>query len=189
MAFVRELHDRHQRHEFGSLPIVVVSAAVDRGRKELNGAAVSVVDWLGKPIDEVRLQKAVAEAVKLSGGKRRVLHVEDDADIARILSTSLEGVVEVDVAATLKQAHVCLDQNEYALVILDIGLPDGSGLDLLPRLGLLQPIPILVFSAQEVCVQDSRQVSAAFVKSSVDIDSLARAIRDHIAVGDQTLLK
>ncbi len=185
VAFVRELHERP---ESLALPIVVVSAVVERGRKELNDAAVSVLDWLEKPIDEARLLQAVAEAVKLSKGKLKVLHVEDDADIASIVSTLLEGVVEVDVAATLKQAHVCLDQNEYALVILDIGLPDGSGLDLLPRLGQLKPpIPILVFSAQEVNVQDYRQVSAVFVKSRVDIDSLACAIRAHIAARDRDL--
>jgi len=145
---------------------------------------VSSSDFVKIPLSNL----AKAEAVKLSGGKRKVLHVEDDADIARILSTLLEGVAEVDVAATLKQAHVCLDQNEYALVILDIGLPDGSGLDLLPRLGQLQPpIPILVFSSQEVNAQDYRQVSAAGVQSRVDVNTLARAIRAHIAARDQAV--
>ena len=110
-------------------------------------------------------------------------------NICIVLHMQHPALAEVDVAATLKQAHVCLDQNEYALVILDIDLPDGSGLDLLPRLSQLQPIPILVFSAQEVSVQDYHQVSAAFVKSSFDVDSLARAIRDHIAARDQAVLK
>ncbi|MEK6662739.1 MAG: PAS domain S-box protein [Pseudomonadota bacterium] len=187
MSFVRELRERP---ESVLLPIVMVSAVVEHGRKELNGAAVSVLDWLEKPIDEERLLKAVAEAVKVSGGKRRVLHVEDDADIARILSAMLEGVAEVELASTLKQAHACLDSNDYALVILDISLPDGSGLGLLPRLGQIRPpIPILVFSAQELNLHDSQQGSATFMKSRTDIDSLVRVIRTNLAACDKDFVK
>lgn len=185
MTFVRELRERPESF---SLPIVVVSAVVEQGRKELNSADISVVDWLGKPIDEERLLHAVAEAVKVSGGTRRVLHVEDDADIAQILSAMLEGVAEVEVASTLQQANACLDANDYALVILDIGLPDGSGLDLLPRLGLIKPpVPILVFSVQELNPRDSQRVAGAFVKSRTDIDSLAQVIRSKIAARNPQL--
>lgn len=178
ISFVRELRAQSAT---SNLPVVVVSAVSERGRLELNGAAVSVLDWLEKPIDEPRLLKAVALAVNKRGNGRKVLHVEDDPDIARILGAMLEGVAEVDVAATLQEANACLDQNSYSLVILDIGLPDGSGLDLLPRLSRVQPpLPVLVFSAQELDPEMHAQVSAAFIKSRTDVDSLVRTIRDCI---------
>ena len=184
ISFVRELRAQSAT---SNLPVVVVSAVSERGRLELNGAAVSVLDWLEKPIDETRLLRAVALAVNKRGDGRKVLHVEDDPDIARILGVMLEGVAEVDVAATLQQANACLDQNSYTLVILDIGLPDGSGLDLLPRLSRAQPpLPVLVFSAQELDPEMHAQVSAAFVKSRTDVDSLVRTIRDSFPAANVT---
>jgi len=39
----------------------------------------------------------------------------------------------VELARTRQQAGVAADRARFDLVILDIGLPDGSGLDLLPR--------------------------------------------------------
>ncbi len=179
LAFVEELR---QRPETAALPIVVVSAVVEFGPKELNGAAVMVLDWLGKPIDEERLLAAVADAVKKSGGKRRVLHVEDDVDITRVLRAMLEGVAEVDFAPTLNAAHVCLSSVEYAMVILDIGLPDGSGLELLPRLAQQYPsLPVLIFSGQEFDKNEYGHVLASYVKSRSDTEDMVRVIQNHFS--------
>lgn len=175
--FLRQLRSSP---ETASLPVIVVSAVADGGRKQLENAAVStVLDWLEKPIDEERLLQAVSRAVKSGPRKgRRVLHVEDDPDIARIVRVMLEGVADIDLADSLEAARERLGTGDYALVILDIGLPDGSGLDLLPALNAAEPpIPVLVFSAQEVDDDVRTRVSAAFVKSRTDEASLVRAIR------------
>lgn len=166
--------------ETASLPVVVVSAVADGGRKQLKNSAVSsVLDWLEKPIDQERLMQAVSRAVKTGPRKgRRILHVEDDPDIARIVHAILAGVADVDLANTLAAARERLDTGDYSLVILDIGLPDGSGLDLLPALNAAEPpIPVLVFSAQELDEDIRTQVAAAFVKSRTDEASLVRAVR------------
>jgi len=61
----------------------------------------------------------------------RLLVVEDDVALARVVA---RGLVEeghaVDAAATAAGADQLLFENDYDLVILDIGLPDGDGLDL-----------------------------------------------------------
>ncbi|MBT9591486.1 MAG: PAS domain S-box protein [Thiobacillus sp.] len=169
--------------ETAALPVIVVSAVADEGRKLLENAAVlSVLDWLEKPIDEPRLLQAVSRAVKSGPRKgRRVLHVEDDLDIAAIVRAMLEGVADIELADSLDAARDRLGMGDYSLVILDIGLPDGSGLDLLPLLNAAEPpIPVLVFSAQEVDEDIRIQVSAAFVKSRTDEKSLVRAIRSSL---------
>ena len=177
ISFLRQLRSRP---DTASLPVIVVSAVADGGRKQLEHAAVSsVLDWLDKPIDETRLMHAVSRAVKAGPRKgRRILHVEDDLDIARIVRTLLEGVAEVDLANSLATARECLDTGRYSLTILDIGLPDGSGLDLLPALNVADPpIPVIIFSAQELDEEIRAQVTAAFVKSRTDEASLVRAVR------------
>lgn len=59
-----------------------------------------------------------------------VLLVEDDKTIADGLSYSLkqEGY-QLDIAFSVAQAKHFLSQKTYALVLLDIGLPDGNGYD------------------------------------------------------------
>lgn len=172
-----------------ALPVIVVSAVADQGRKKLDSTTVStVLDWMEKPIDEQRLLQAVSHAVKSGPRKgRRVLHVEDDLDIVRVVRAMLEGVADIDHAGSLAAAREQISHGDYSLVILDIGLPDGSGLSLLPLLSDIEPpIPVLVFSAQELGENERVGISAAFVKSRTNEASLVRAIRaslEDVAMG------
>ena len=64
----------------------------------------------------------------------RLLVIEDTPDLADALVRHLraEGHA-VDHAATADEAAAALRVADYAAVLLDLGLPDGSGLDLLRR--------------------------------------------------------
>jgi two-component system KDP operon response regulator KdpE len=77
------------------------------------------------------------------------LIVEDDAQLRRFLSASLTGhgfrVIE---SATLTDAHARAVQEVPALIILDLGLPDGDGIDLVRRLREWSRMPIVVLSAR-----------------------------------------
>ncbi|RTQ99623.1 response regulator [Halomonas nitroreducens] len=74
----------------------------------------------------------------------KLLLLEDDDLLGESLAETLsdEGY-RVDTATRLRVADSLMATEEYALVILDIGLPDGSGLDLLERWrerGYRQPV-------------------------------------------------
>ncbi|WP_295997596.1 response regulator, partial [Rugamonas sp.] len=61
----------------------------------------------------------------------RVLVVDDEADLRELLEiTLLKMGLDVDSAETLKQARALLQQHDYALVLTDMRLPDGLGLEL-----------------------------------------------------------
>ncbi len=76
----------------------------------------------------------------------RILLVEDD-DVLRdgiVVGLGLHGF-EVDAVATLADARA-VTIADFAGVVLDIGLPDGSGLDLLAawrRTGIRTPVVML----------------------------------------------
>ncbi|OWU85013.1 LuxR family transcriptional regulator [Oceanicola sp. 22II-s10i] len=64
---------------------------------------------------------------------KRVLIVEDITETRDWLSDLVRGAfgaVEIDTAGLLRQARGFL-RNDYDLALIDLGLPDGSGLDLL----------------------------------------------------------
>ncbi len=77
------------------------------------------------------------------------LLVEDDVPIRRFVRMALEGegwsVVEAD---TLRQGLVDAGTHQPALVILDLGLPDGDGVDLLRGLRTWSSVPVIVLSAR-----------------------------------------
>jgi two-component system, OmpR family, KDP operon response regulator KdpE len=77
------------------------------------------------------------------------LIVEDDAPIRRFVRMALEAehwtVVE---AETLRQGLIDAGTQRPELVILDLGLPDGDGVDLLRDLRGWSTVPVIVLSAR-----------------------------------------
>jgi PAS domain S-box-containing protein len=168
-----------QRPDGRALPVIVVSAIADQGKVQLNGDAVGVVDWLDKPIDQLRLREALRQALRSSDRPARILHVEDDHDIVRVVSAVMGDEAQIIPARTLAEARATLaaDAN-FALVIVDVGLPDGSGLDLLGELRHLpKPPPVLIFSASDYDAGTARQVAASLVKSRTENRELHETIR------------
>ena len=61
--------------------------------------------------------------------------LEDDATLGRGISMALAGPERaVTLAGSLAEARAALADGRFALLILDVNLPDGSGLDLLRQL-------------------------------------------------------
>ncbi len=80
----------------------------------------------------------------------RILLVEDDPAIARTVSYALEreGLANTH-SLLLQDARAQLAGTRFDLLVLDLGLPDGSGLDLLRELRQTgNHLPVLVLSAQ-----------------------------------------
>lgn len=177
---IEVIRDLKRKGGATDVPIVVVSAKAEMARRALEGSAVEVADWLNKPIDKDRLISSVKAAVTSSAEKRPVLlHVEDDTDIQSVVSLMVRDFADVVSVPTLEEAKTVVRQRNVDLVILDLALPDGSGLDLLPELGSggRRPVPVLVFSSHEVGPKAARSVDAALVKSRVSQGELLRTIR------------
>lgn len=81
----------------------------------------------------------------------RVLLIEDNLRLSTLVRRGLENEdFTVDGVGTLSDAEAALDTAPYDVVILDLGLPDGDGLDLLRdmRAGGSH-IPVLVLTARD----------------------------------------
>jgi two-component system, OmpR family, response regulator len=65
----------------------------------------------------------------------RTLVVDDDPRVALLVRRALEADAHaVDVAGSIRAAHEFLGGPDYDLAVLDVELPDGSGLELLRRI-------------------------------------------------------
>jgi DNA-binding response OmpR family regulator len=80
----------------------------------------------------------------------RVLVVEDDADIAHLLDRELRGLGHtVDLVGLANDALLAQRTADYALIVIDLGLPDMDGLELLRELRRRSvETPILVLTAR-----------------------------------------
>ena len=84
----------------------------------------------------------------------RILLVEDDPELAEVVALGLRNEsYAVDVAATLAAAEDLLTTTSYDVACVDLGLPDGDGLDLVRRTGadrhLRRPRRCLVLTARD----------------------------------------
>ena len=78
-----------------------------------------------------------------------ILVVEDEPNIRRFVRTALESeACEVLEASHCQQALKLLKQQRFDLLLLDLGLPDGDGLNLISKLRTWSKLPILVLSAR-----------------------------------------
>ena len=79
-----------------------------------------------------------------------ILFVEDDATIAMGVAYSLkQDGFEVGLAYRLEEARSLLRQGPVDLVLLDLGLPDGSGYTLCQEIRAAGDTPIIILSARD----------------------------------------
>jgi len=176
ISLIRELRSRRETEK---LPIVVVSVKAVEGRKELNGDAFTVLNWISKPINQSQLVSSLQQVLEtVSAGRSKVLHIEDDPDIYSVVHAIVGEFADLDNARNLADARRMLDSTRYDLVILDLSLPDGMGTELLPYLNAASPpVPVLVFSAQELGQDEVKKVQSALVKSRTDNGQLLDIIK------------
>ncbi|MBD3657146.1 response regulator transcription factor [Marinobacter sp.] len=80
----------------------------------------------------------------------RLLLVEDDRLLADGLARQLEKAgFSVDITSMVREAVMLGEQEDYRAVVLDLGLPDGSGLDVLRKWRANQiNLPVLILTAR-----------------------------------------
>lgn len=178
LEIIRQLREQPQTV---NLPILVISAKMEQGRMALNGHA-NHIEWLAKPIDQHRLIEIVGNQLSLHEHHRpRLLHIEDDDDLQIVISAMLIDHFDFKVAKSLAEGRYWLKNDVFDLVLLDIGLPDGSGWTLLPDIHQYQPkAKVMVLSGMDMAQHEIDQVEDVLLKSRIDREELLHRIEQAI---------
>lgn len=175
LQLITELRSRRATR---ALPVIVVTAGT-RGKLDAAVGALHLADWLQKPIDPQRLLDSIRTVLARPRNCRaRIMHVEDDVSLTQLVQSLLDGEAEVVVAHSLAQARTAVSDGEYDLVVLDLTLGDGNGLELLPLLGRngSRP-PVILYSATQTSREISDLVEVALVKSRDSVEDLLVSVR------------
>lgn len=115
----------------------------------------------------------------MSLANRQIVAIDDSDAILTFLRISLEALgADFRGAATASGGLALCEKIKPDLVILDLGLPDKEGLDILPRLKRLRrdyPLPVIVLTVrkeQETMRQAKRLGANAYVTKPFVMDDL-----------------
>lgn len=123
----------------------------------------------------------MAPEPEVSPKKVRVLHVDDDPDIRLMISASLQEFgYFVATAGSNAEALRLVEEVKFDLFILDVRLPDGSGVELCRKVHELQPkTPVLYYSAYASDEEQKAALSVcgdAYLKKPISMRKLEQTI-------------
>ena len=82
---------------------------------------------------------------------QKTLLLEDDAALGSGIQLALQSqTMQITLCTTLKQARRALSLSPFDLLILDVNLPDGSGLELLRQLRKSRDVPVILLTANDM---------------------------------------
>lgn len=81
----------------------------------------------------------------------KILLLEDDTALGRGIQMALQGdAVQIKLCRTLAQGREETARDDYCLLILDVNLPDGSGLELLRQVRQGSSVPVILLTANDL---------------------------------------
>lgn len=112
-----------------------------------------------------------------------ILIVEDNAFIGKSIFNAVKnvkGIGDVCLTETIEEALSFVNKSNFELVILDLNLPDGNGLEVLKKLKEKQiETKIFIFSTsielKRICLKHG---ALAFFDKATDFDKLIQTIKN-----------
>ena len=129
-------------------------------------------------------RRAAEESRRATPAPARILVVEDQEDVRRMLATALQiDGHQVEEASSARDALSCLQRSRYDLVLTDYAMPGGTGTWMLREAGqqgLMEGTMALIITAHP----DVREVTdIEVVTKPLDLDRFLEQVRSILAMG------
>jgi DNA-binding NtrC family response regulator len=123
-------------------------------------------------------------------GESRIIIIDDDESIRKILVTILEEEgYEVDTASTGKEAIQKTNERVYNLALIDMRLPDIEGIDLLLKIKDTTPrmrkIIITGYPTIQNAMEAVNRQADAFILKPFDMEKTLQTIREQLKKQDE----
>lgn len=80
-----------------------------------------------------------------------ILLLEDDFSLSEGIKLALQSEdVKIRICHSIKEAETALSDSDFSLLILDINLPDGNGLELLKNIRQSSKVPVIMLTANDM---------------------------------------
>jgi len=141
------------------IPVHIISAK----ERSLEPIREGAVEYLMKPVAKEDLEEAFNRIENFVNRKiKNLLIIEDNENSRKAMRILIgNGDVKCFEAGTGSEALVLYQQNHIDCVILDIGLPDMSGFDLIHKLENIQGHsipPIIVYTGKELTKEENNEL-------------------------------
>jgi len=118
--------------------------------------------WVSQSPNDETLLNELARVLSSPGEKARILVVEDDVDLARVIGAVFaKDGIEVMLVHTRQAALDACVSFKPQLLVLDLSLPDGDGFNVVDWLRQhedLAHLPLVVYSAREIAQAERTQL-------------------------------
>ncbi|MFN2238953.1 MAG: HAMP domain-containing protein [Thermoanaerobaculia bacterium] len=160
-------HDRETRH----IPVHIITAHDQTPR----GLKLGAFAHLQKPVTREALGKALADIRDfVDTSTRRLLIVEDD-ETQRQAIIELVGDDDVEIASvgSGEEAIEAMKKTRFDCIVLDLGLPDMTGVELIQRMKdeLDEQPPVIVYTGRELSRREAselQQITNAIIIKDVE---------------------
>lgn len=159
------------------IPVHIISG-MDSDNKGLHKGAVG---FLKKPVSIEDLHSVFGKIEKIvSKNVKELLIIEDDDDLRKtIIKLMSSQDIKTESASTGKKALELIKSKKFDCAILDLGLPDISGFDLLDKIeneaGSEKP-PIIVYTGRDLTKEEADKLkeysSSIVLKNAASFDRL-----------------
>jgi len=141
------------------IPVHIISAK----ERSLDTIREGAVEYLMKPVAKEDLEEAFNRIENFVNRKmKNLLIIEDNENARRAMRILIgNGDVQCFEAATGSEALALYEQNQIDCIILDIGLPDISGFDLIHKLEKIKDHhlpPIIVYTGKELTKEENNEL-------------------------------
>jgi signal transduction histidine kinase/DNA-binding response OmpR family regulator/CHASE3 domain sensor protein len=141
------------------IPVHIISA----NERSLLPIKEGAVEYLMKPVNKKELEETFSRIENFASRKIKNLLIIEDSENSRKAMRVLigNGDVKCFEAGTGKDALVIYEQNQIDCIILDIGLPDISGFDLIHKLENIKGHnipPVIIYTGKELTKEENSEL-------------------------------
>ncbi|MDD3237140.1 MAG: [Fe-Fe] hydrogenase large subunit C-terminal domain-containing protein [Candidatus Gastranaerophilales bacterium] len=161
-----------------NIPVIIVSAS-KRDPKIV--AKYKVVEWYEKAVEDNYLKDIVYRLLRTKEASTpKILHVEDDKDLATVVASMLSKSAMVTTISTIQEAKQILLRDAFDLIILDYKLSDGTSeelVDIIKSGELNKDAFIIIFSGYDIDKKLAEKVDSVILKTQITQDKFVDTIK------------